>query len=62
MITPKYIIITGGVMSGLGKGLLAASLAKILDSTGYNVSPLKFDGYLNMDVGTINPYKHGEKY
>ncbi len=49
-------------MSGLGKGLLAASLAKILDSTGYNVSPLKFDGYLNMDAGTINPYKHGEKY
>ena len=61
-MTPKYIIITGGVMSGLGKGLLAASLAKILESTGYNVSPLKFDGYLNMDAGTINPYKHGEVF
>lgn len=61
-MTPKYIIITGGVMSGLGKGLLAASLAKLLESTGYNVSPLKFDGYLNMDAGTINPYKHGEVF
>jgi len=60
--SPKYIVITGGVMSGLGKGLLAASLARLLESTGYNVIPIKFDGYLNMDAGTINPYKHGEVF
>jgi CTP synthase len=56
----KYIIVTGGVMSGLGKGLLAASLAKLLIASGYNVLPIKFDGYLNLDAGTINPFKHGE--
>lgn len=49
-------------MSGLGKGLLAASLAKLLSSSGYTVAPIKFDGYLNVDAGTINPYKHGEVY
>lgn len=49
-------------MSGLGKGLLAASLAKLLEASGFSVLPIKFDGYLNMDAGTINPYKHGEVY
>lgn len=49
-------------MSGLGKGLLAASLAKLLESSGFSVLPIKFDGYLNMDAGTINPYKHGEVF
>ncbi|MHA2039443.1 MAG: glutamine hydrolyzing CTP synthase [Promethearchaeota archaeon] len=61
-ITHKYVIITGGVMSGLGKGLLAASLAKLLEASGFSVLPIKFDGYLNMDAGTINPYKHGEVF
>jgi len=61
-ITHKYIVVTGGVMSGLGKGLLAASLAKILSSSGYSVLPIKFDGYLNLDAGTINPFKHGEVF
>lgn len=49
-------------MSGLGKGLLAASLAKILNVSGYTVIPIKFDGYLNLDAGTINPFKHGEVF
>ena len=49
-------------MSGLGKGLFAASLAKLLNASGYTVAPLKFDGYLNVDAGTINPYKHGEVF
>ncbi|MFX1282655.1 MAG: glutamine hydrolyzing CTP synthase [Promethearchaeota archaeon] len=61
-ISNKYIIVTGGVMSGLGKGLLAASLAKLLSSSGYSVCPIKFDGYLNVDAGTINPFKHGEVF
>ena len=49
-------------MSGLGKGLLSASLAKLLIASGYNVLPIKFDGYLNLDAGTINPFKHGEVF
>ena len=49
-------------MSGLGKGLLAASIAKLLAASGFDVFPIKFDGYLNMDAGTINPYKHGEVF
>ena len=49
-------------MSGLGKGLLAASLAKLLKESGFSVLPLKFDGYLNIDAGTINPFKHGEVF
>ncbi|MHA1973189.1 MAG: glutamine hydrolyzing CTP synthase [Candidatus Hodarchaeales archaeon] len=61
-IAHKYIVITGGVMSGLGKGLLAASLSKLLSSSGFSVTPLKFDGYLNIDAGTINPFKHGEVF
>ncbi|MFX0050524.1 MAG: glutamine hydrolyzing CTP synthase [Candidatus Hodarchaeota archaeon] len=60
--THKYIIVTGGVMSGLGKGLLSASLAKLLNASGYIVLPIKFDGYLNLDAGTINPFKHGEVF
>ena len=61
-IPHKYIIITGGVMSGLGKGLLAASLTKLLSSSGFSLLPIKFDGYLNVDAGTINPYRHGEVF
>ncbi|RLG40693.1 MAG: CTP synthetase, partial [Thermoproteota archaeon] len=57
---PKYLVVTGGVMSGLGKGIAAASIGKLLKDMGFNVVPMKFDGYLNMDAGTMNPYEHGE--
>jgi CTP synthase len=58
----KYIIITGSVMSGLGKGIFSASLGKLLQDGGYACSPIKFDGYLNVDAGTLNPYRHGEVF
>lgn len=58
----KYIFITGGVTSSLGKGIIAASLAKLLQSRGFNVTIQKFDPYLNIDPGTLNPYEHGECY
>lgn len=58
----KYIVVTGGVLSGLGKGVTAASIARILKDKGYEVVPLKIDGYVNVDPGTMNPYEHGEVY
>lgn len=58
----KYIAILGSVMSGLGKGILTASICKLLQSTGLKVVPLKFDGYLNVDCGTMNPFRHGEVF
>lgn len=58
----KYIFITGGVTSSLGKGIIAASLAKLLQSRGLSVTIQKFDPYLNIDPGTLNPYEHGECY
>ncbi len=58
----KYIIIAGSIMSGLGKGILSASVSKILQKRGYKVLPIKFDGYLNVDCGTMNPYRHGEVF
>ena len=58
----KYIFITGGVISSLGKGIATASIAKILESAGFRVSLIKFDPYLNVDPGTMNPYQHGEVY
>ncbi|MFB6217352.1 MAG: glutamine hydrolyzing CTP synthase [Candidatus Aenigmatarchaeota archaeon] len=58
----KWIFISGGVLSGLGKGLVSASLGKILQSRGYNVVPIKCDGYLNVDPGTMNPIEHGEVF
>ncbi len=58
----KYIIITGGVMSGVGKGVFNASLSHLLQVYGYTVSPIKIDGYLNQDAGTLNPYRHGEVF
>ncbi len=58
----KYIFITGGVVSGLGKGIAAASLGLILKSRGYKVVNQKFDPYLNIDPGTMNPYQHGEVF
>ena len=59
---PKYLVVTGGVMSGLGKGIAAASIGKLLKDMGFKVIPIKFDGYLNMDAGTMNPYEHGEVF
>ena len=58
----KYIFITGGVFSSLGKGIVAASLAKLLQERGYKVTIQKFDPYINVDPGTLNPYEHGECY
>jgi CTP synthase len=58
----KYIFITGGVVSSLGKGIMAASLAKLLQSRGLKVTIQKFDPYINVDPGTLNPYEHGECY
>jgi CTP synthase len=57
---PKYIFVTGGVTSSLGKGIIAASLAKLLQARGYSVTIQKFDPYINVDPGTLNPYEHGE--
>ncbi len=62
MATPKYVFVTGGVASSLGKGIVAASLAKLLQSRGLRVTIQKFDPYINIDPGTLNPYEHGECY
>ena len=59
---PKYIFVTGGVSSSLGKGIIAASLAKLLQSQGYRTTIQKLDPYINIDPGTLNPYEHGECY
>ncbi len=58
----KYVFVTGGVASSLGKGIIAASLAKLLQARGLRVTIQKFDPYLNIDPGTLNPYEHGECY
>ena len=58
----KYVFVTGGVTSSLGKGIIAASLAKLLQARGLSVTIQKFDPYLNLDPGTLNPYEHGECY
>lgn len=58
----KYIFVTGGVTSSLGKGIVSASLAKLLQARGYQVTIQKFDPYLNIDPGTMNPYEHGEVF
>ena len=60
--TTKYIFVTGGVSSSLGKGIIAASLAKLLQSQGYRTTIQKLDPYINIDPGTLNPYEHGECY
>ena len=59
---PKYIFVTGGVSSSLGKGIIAASLAKLLQAQGYRITIQKLDPYINIDPGTLNPYEHGECY
>lgn len=56
----KYLIVTGGVMSGLGKGITTASIGKLLQSRGFKVTAIKIDPYLNVDAGTMNPFEHGE--
>src|SRR5262244_2149965 len=58
----KYIFITGGVVSSLGKGLAAASIGRLLESRGFTVTLQKFDPYLNVDPGTMSPFQHGEVY
>ncbi|MCL1822149.1 MAG: CTP synthase [Prolixibacteraceae bacterium] len=60
MLDTRYIFVTGGVTSSLGKGILASSLAKLLQARGYSVTLQKMDPYLNVDPGTLNPYEHGE--
>ncbi|MDE6101284.1 MAG: CTP synthase, partial [Paramuribaculum sp.] len=61
-VKPKYIFVTGGVVSSLGKGIISASLACLLKARGYRVTIQKFDPYINIDPGTLNPYEHGECY
>ena len=58
----KYIFVTGGVTSSLGKGIVSASLGLLLKSRGFNVTIQKLDPYINIDPGTLNPYEHGECY
>ncbi len=62
MATAKYIFVTGGVTSSLGKGIISASLGKLLQARGFKVTIQKFDPYINIDPGTLNPYEHGECY
>jgi len=62
MSKTKYIFVTGGVSSSLGKGIISSSLAKLLQSRGYSVTIQKLDPYINIDPGTLNPYEHGECY
>jgi len=58
----KYIVVTGGVLSSLGKGIVVASIANLLARSGYNVTAIKIDPYINIDAGTMNPYAHGEVF
>jgi len=59
---PKYVFVTGGVMSSLGKGIVSSSIGKIFEAMGFEVTILKFDPYLNVDAGSQNPYQHGEVF
>jgi CTP synthase len=61
-MTVKYIFVTGGVVSGLGKGITAASLGRLLKARGLRVTIQKFDPYINVDPGTMSPYQHGEVF
>ena len=58
----KYVFVSGGVISGLGKGIIAASVSLLLESAGYKVTPIKCENYLNVDAGTINPIEHGDPF
>ena len=61
-MSTKYVFVTGGVVSGLGKGITAASLGRLLKNRGYKVANQKFDPYINVDPGTMSPYEHGEVF
>ena len=58
----KFVVVIGTVMSGLGKGIFSSSLAKLLQDKGLSIAPIKMEGYLNIDSGTLNPYRHGEVF
>ena len=62
MAETKYIFVTGGVVSSIGKGIISASIGKLLQARGYDITIQKFDPYINIDPGTLNPYEHGECY
>ena len=62
MADTKYIFVTGGVVSSLGKGIISSSIGKLLQARGYNITIQKFDPYINIDPGTLNPFEHGECY
>lgn len=62
MVKTKYIFISGGVISGIGKGITSASIALLLKQAGYRITPIKFENYLNIDAGTINPIEHGDPF
>lgn len=59
---PKFIFVSGGVISGIGKGISAASISLLLKNSGYKIAPIKFENYLNIDAGTINPIEHGDPF
>ena len=58
----KYILVTGGVISGIGKGVIASSLGTLLKAHGLRVTPIKIDPYINIDAGTFSPYEHGKEF
>jgi CTP synthase len=58
----KYIFVTGGVVSGIGKGIASAGIGRLLRNRGFSVTPVKLDPYINVDAGTMNPYQHGEVF
>lgn len=58
----KYILITGGVISGVGKGILASSIGSVLKASGLKITSIKIDPYINIDAGTFSPYEHGEVF
>ena len=58
----KYIVVSGGVISGLGKGVTISSIGRLLQACGYTVTALKIDPYLNVDAGTMSPFEHGEVF
>ena len=58
----KYIFVSGGVISSIGKGITSASIGLLLKAAGYKVAPIKFENYLNLDAGTINPIEHGDPF
>ena len=58
-VAMKYVLVTGGVISGIGKGVIASSIGTILKSSGVRVTSIKIDPYINIDAGTFSPYEHG---